>query len=133
MCSAVCEATAISVAFKTCTSSFPSCSTATGGSIISGLYTAGSTAGDYVVIATYTSGLTDTALVTIASSTDSLIAVTLTPNSATLRTGAQRTFSAHGVFQSGATAPVSVTYVATGGTIASNGLYTAGSTEGRRR
>jgi len=103
---------------------------ATGGTITSGgLYTAGSTAGSYRVIATQQGGtLADTSTVTITAPV--LQAVILTPASASLSTGGTQQFSVSGQWSNGATTPPAVTYAATGGTITSGGLYTAGGTAG---
>ena len=54
----------------------------------------------------------------------------LTPGSATLVPGATQQFEARGVRNSGDTVPVNVSYSATGGSISSRGLYTAGQEAG---
>lgn len=106
---------------------------ATGGTITpGGLYTAGSTAGTYRVVATQIGGsLADTAVVTVTAPV--LQAVILTPSSVSLQTGATRQFSVSGQWNNGATTAPAVTYTATGGTITSTGLFTAGSTTGTYR
>ncbi len=108
---------------------------ATGGTITAGgLYTAGSTAGTFRVIATQQGGtLADTSAVTLTATPPVLQAVILTPASASLATGATQQFSVSGQWSNGATTAPSVTYSATGGTITTGGLYTAGSTAGTFR
>ena len=109
--------------------------TATGGTISPlGAYIAGSTPGTFQVIASDTaSGLADTALVTIAPPAPTLQAVVLTPGSATLQAGTAQQFVSSGRLSDGSTSSVSVVYTATGGTITSGGLYTAGSSAGSYR
>lgn len=104
---------------------------ATGGTISpTGLYTAGAVAGTYRVIATLVDGVqADTSAVTI-SSTATLTAVELLPGAVTVATGQTQQFSARGRLSDGTTTPVSVTWSATGGTINSTGLYTAGTSTG---
>jgi Right handed beta helix region len=109
--------------------------TATGGSVSStGSYTAGSVPGTYQVVATDTStGGTDTSTVTITSTAPVLDAVILTPVSLSLTSGAQQQFSAIGKMSDGSTSPVAVSWVVSGGTMSSPGLYTAGQTAGSYR
>jgi parallel beta-helix repeat protein len=109
--------------------------TATGGSISPlGAYIAGSTPGTFQVIASDSaSGLADTAVVTIAPPAPTLQAVALTPASVGLLYGASQQFAVSGLLSDGSTAPVSVTYSATGGTITPAGLYTAGVSSGSYR
>jgi hypothetical protein len=104
--------------------------TATGGSITSGgRYTAGSTAGGFRVIARSSNGIADTAAVTITAAT--ITAVTVTPSSANLVTGQTQQFRASATLSNGSTqSNPSVTWSATGGTISTAGLYTAGTTTG---
>ncbi len=106
---------------------------ATGGTITTGgRYTAGSTTGTFRVIATQQGGsFADTSTVTITAPV--LTQVILTPASATLAPGATRQFSASGRLSNNATTSVSVNYSATGGTITTGGLYTAGTTPGSFR
>lgn len=104
---------------------------ATGGSITSGgLYTAGSTTGSYRVIAS-ASGHADTAAVTLSAPT--LTDVVLKPASYSMTTGTTKQFSAYGHNSLGDSVAVQVTFSATGGTISSSGLYTAGNTAGSYR
>lgn len=115
---------------------------ATGGTVSSaGLYTAGSTAGSFRVIATYADAdLADTAAITLTTTPPPppppppvLDGVVVTPPSASLQGGATQQFSAAGHMSDGSSSTVSVTWVATGGTINASGLYTAGSTAGSFR
>ena len=103
---------------------------ASGGTITtSGLYTAGTTAGTFSVIATEsTTGKADTSAITITAPT--LTGVTMTPPSATMQTGATQQFTTVGNYSDGSTAAIAVTYAATGGSVTSSGLYTAGATAG---
>lgn len=107
--------------------------TATGGTIsTSGRYTAGNTDGNFLVIATLQGGtLSDTS--TVAVSAPVLQAVILSPSNASIVTGGSRQFTVSGQWSDGATIGPSVNYSATGGTITSGGLYTAGSTTGTFR
>ncbi len=59
-----------------------------------------------------------------------LTAVVLKPGNATLGTGAEKQFAAFGRTSTGDSVAVRVAFSATGGTIGSNGLYTAGQTAG---
>ena len=108
---------------------------ATGGTInSSGLYTAGNTAGTFRVIAVQQGGtLADTSTVTLTTTAPVLQAVILTPASTSVVTGGTQQFTVSGQWSNGATTAPSVTYSATGGTISSGGLYTAGSTTGTFR
>ncbi len=113
---------------------------ATGGSVdAGGDYTAGTTAGTYRVIATNTDGsLADTAAVTITPPpppppAPTLDQVVLSPDAMALSTGATARFAAYGRNSLGDSVAVEVTYSATGGSISSDGLYTAGQTGGSFR
>ena len=103
--------------------------TATGGTISSsGLFTAGSTAGtSFSVTATSAADTSKSAhaAVTITAAPPQ-VSVSLKPTSVSLATGAKQQFTAT-VTGSSNTA---VTWTATGGTITSAGLFTAGSTAG---
>jgi parallel beta-helix repeat protein len=112
---------------------------ATGGTIdAGGNYVAGRVPGHYVAIAKSVSySLEDSALIVIDStpsapppSTATLSAVRLSPDSTALFTGATQQFTAIGVLSDASTAPVPVTFSATGGTIDSTGLYRAGPAAG---
>ena len=110
---------------------------ATGGTICcSGtVYTAGQTPGNYSVIATDTSGKAGTAKVTINTPPPPppppvIERVDVIPVSATLDTGATQQFTASDAMSDGSTKAFAGTWSATGGTIASSGLYKAGSASG---
>jgi hypothetical protein len=102
---------------------------ATGGTIgPSGAYTAGTTPGTFRVFAMSATGVhVDTSIVVVRATP---AAVVLLPATVILAPGQTQQFSATGVTTDGATATVSVTYTATGGTISSGGLYTAGAISG---
>lgn len=104
---------------------------ATGGTVTAGgLYTAGSTSGTYRVIGRHTaSGLADTSAVTVTV-TPTVVALTVSPATATIQTGTTQQFTATGTWSDGVPRPVTVTWSATGGTISSSGLFTANSTAG---
>ncbi len=98
---------------------------ATGGTVdASGKYTAGNVTGKYQVIARTWNGAADTAVVTIVT----LARVMVTPASVGLLTGATQQLTATAVMSDSSTAAIPVTWSATGGTISSTGLYTAGPT-----
>ena len=108
---------------------------ASGGSVNqSGLYTAPATAGTYKVFASF-SGMVDSAVVTVKAppSTPTLVGVRMTPDTANVNGGGSVQFSTVGLMSDGSTSQVPVTYSATGGSITSTGLYTAGSTAGTFR
>ena len=111
---------------------------ATGGSVDpAGLYTADSAGGTFRVIASTTTGtLADTAVVVItppAPPAPTLTRVILSPASVTLATGSTQGFRAYGRNSLGDSVAVEVGFSATGGTITSSGLYTAGSSGGTYR
>jgi len=97
---------------------------ATGGSVVSGLYTAPNTAGTFTVTATSVADSTKSASATVTV-TAPVVTVTISPTSASMLTGATQQFTAS-VSGSSNTA---VTWSATGGSVAS-GLYTAPNTAG---
>jgi hypothetical protein len=108
---------------------------ATGGQIdAAGAYTAGTTAGTFRVIAANTAGtLADTATVAIDAPAPTLTNVYVTPASVSLSAGATQAFKAYGRNSAGDSIPVTVTFSATGGSVTSSGLYTAGTTGGTFR
>ncbi|HKP27766.1 MAG TPA: hypothetical protein VJU15_00090, partial [Gemmatimonadales bacterium] len=107
---------------------------ATGGNISSGgVYTAGTTSGTYRVIGAHSSGRADTSLVTIASAAPTLLSLSLSPSSVSLTPGSTRQFTVSGSWSDGGTSAPSVTYLATGGSVTSGGVYTAGTTTGTFR
>ncbi|MFN0178718.1 MAG: beta strand repeat-containing protein [Gemmatimonadales bacterium] len=105
-----------------------------GGSISStGKYRAGENAGVFRVIAKQTNGtLADTALVTVTVSA-TLTGIVLTPPSGSVQPGGNLQFAVSGVWSAGGVGVPPVTYSATGGTITSSGLFTAGSGSGTFR
>jgi hypothetical protein len=116
----------------------------TGGTIdAGGTYVAGDTAGTYRVVATNTAGtLADTATITITAPpapppppppAPTLQSVTLVPSKVTLATGTTKQFAAYGQTTSGDSIAVSVKFAATGGTVTTGGLYTAGPSAGTFR
>lgn len=116
---------------------------ATGGSIdAGGLFTAGSETGLYRVIATNAStGLADTATVSIQSAPStqpsepvaSVTELQVKPGSITLQPGASQAFAAQATMSDGSVVPATVTFAATGGTVSTAGLYTAGNSAGSYR
>ncbi|HEV8600373.1 MAG TPA: Ig-like domain-containing protein, partial [Gemmatimonadales bacterium] len=107
---------------------------ATGGTITNGgLYSAGTVAGTYRVIATQVAGTkADTADVTV-SAAPVLTGISVSPATLSLAPGATQAFTATGTYSNGSTGSPSVTWSATGGTISSAGVYTAGSVAGTFR
>ena len=105
---------------------------ASGGTIDqNGRYTADQTAGDFDVVATVESQqLSASAKVHVRGS---LKQVVLMPATKSLAPGAQVKFTGYGLVANGDTVTVSPTFDATGGTITSDGMYTAGSTPGSYR
>lgn len=100
---------------------------ATGGTIDgTGLYVAGSSAGQFEVTAA-ADALVATATI---HHHGALKAVVLMPAATTIAEGGQVNFSAYGMSANGDSVLVSPTYSATGGTIDTGGVYTAGSTPG---
>ncbi len=75
----------------------------------------------------------DTATVTITAAAPTLTAVEVTPATASVAAGATQQFSAVGRMSDNSTSSVTVTWSATGGTITTGGLYTAGATAGSYR
>ncbi len=102
----------------------------TGGTITpTGVYTAGSTPGDFFVYARQNGGgRTDSAHVRIPAPTIARIA--LSPKAANLLPGARQTYQAAATMSNGSIRPVGVAYNATGGSMTTSGIYTAGATPG---
>ena len=101
---------------------------ATGGTIgSSGLYAAGQISGSFRVIA-QTGAVADTVPVQILGPVAT--GLVLTPESASLSLGGNRQFSTTTTWSDGGSYPSTVSYSATGGTITSGGMYTAGLTAG---
>jgi hypothetical protein len=117
---------------------------ATGGTIdASGVYTADSVGGRFRVIATNLAGtVADTAQVTVnappappapPAPKPALARVVVLPASTSLAIGGFRQFAAYARNTAGDSVAVSVAFAATGGTITTNGLYTAGQASGAYR
>lgn len=109
---------------------------ATGGTITSGgLYTAGQTGGAFRVVARAANGMADTVgvVITIPTTNPTLVAVVVTPSSATVAGGNTAQFNVTGLLSNGGTLPVAVTWTSTGGVISGTGLYTAGALPGNYR
>ena len=111
----------------------PTWTVSAGGGTIddSGMLTAGSTAGSFTVTAT-SGSVSGTSTVTIASSALPVATITLTPATATLAEGATQQFTAVGKDANGDVVAFTPTWSVTadGGTIDTDGLFTAGSTPG---
>ena len=105
---------------------------ATGGVIsASGRFVAGLTPGIFRVIARATgTGFADTTLVTLMASGPTVTQFTLVPASAAVPIGGTAQFQSGTSWLDGATGSVTVTYLATGGTVSVNGLYHAGQVAG---
>jgi hypothetical protein len=111
---------------------------ANGGTISSsGTYTAGSTEGSYWAAGTIKDAtgrvFTDTAQVQIAVEAATLTRLVLSPSQASVAAGSTSQFDVSGTWSDGSTTVPTVTWSATGGTISTGGLYTAGSTTGTYR
>ena len=107
---------------------------ATGGTIDeAGNYTAGMTAGTYRVVARSSSGSPDTSQVVISSQAPTVTAVVLTPSSVSLTTGEKKQLSVSARMSDGSATSVPVTWTATGGTVDTAKVYTAGTQAGTFR
>jgi hypothetical protein len=109
---------------------------ATGGTVTSaGRFTAGSSAGNFRVIARSSNGKADTSTVAVtAGSTPTVTAVNLTPANVSLAAGAKQTFSTQVTYSNGTTQTnPSLTWTATGGSMGSGQVYTAGTSAGTYR
>jgi Bacterial Ig-like domain (group 2) len=97
-----------------------------------GRYTAPGTTGTFLVVARMAAEpLADTVTVVVAFEAPTVTAFAIAPKTgAALAPGATRQFSRSVSWSDGATRAVGVTYTATGGTISSNGLFTAGQVAG---
>ena len=104
---------------------------ASGGTIdANGKYIAGVVPGNNVVVATAPNGIADTATVVVTENPPAVAEVSLTPSSALLPIGGSRRFVAVGRSGDGTAVGMSPRYVATGGTISTDGLYQAGRSPG---
>ena len=113
--------------------------TASGGTIVAlndstARFSAGS-AGTYRVRGRHrrTPNPIDSATIVVATPPPVLQAVVLTPATASVAAGAQQNFTVSGQWSDGSTTAPAVTYSATGGTVNTNGRYTAGTTAGTFR
>jgi hypothetical protein len=101
--------------------------TATGGTISNtGVYTAGAATGSFTVTATSVADSTKSASATVTITPPQPVGITVAPSPVTVFTGGTQQFTAT---VTNAANPA-VTWTATGGTILSTGLYTAGATAG---
>src|SRR5439155_17868164 len=75
-------------------------------------------------------GKGSTATITVTQAQATLVRITLAPDTATVSVGKTRQFSVSGKYSDSSSALVSATFTATGGTISTNGLYTAGQAAG---
>ncbi|HEX9894284.1 MAG TPA: hypothetical protein VGA78_10195 [Gemmatimonadales bacterium] len=105
----------------------------TGGSIGGdGWFTAGSSAGTFRVIARFRQGTqADTAVVRIEE--PQIVGLQISPDGSALTTGASQTYVATARMSDGSSKAVGARWEATGGSINSGGLYTAGSSAGSYR
>jgi hypothetical protein len=109
--------------------------TATGGTMTSGgVFIAGATAGSFRIIATDSAtSVADTSVVTVTEAAPVVTQLILSPASTTLLEGASKQFIAVGKASDGSTVDVSPAFTATGGSVTSAGVYTAGTTPGAFR
>lgn len=108
---------------------------ATGGTIsASGAYVAGATTGTYRAIVT-AAGVpgADTATINIVQPVATLTGIILNPATVSLGSGQTRQFAVTGVWSDGSSSAPPVSWNATGGSVSTGGLYTAGSTPGTFR
>jgi hypothetical protein len=106
---------------------------ASGGSITStGLFSAAAP-GTYKIYGRRRHGSrvpADSSVVTVVPPPASLVQVVVTPDTATVAIGVTRAFSAIGKLSDSSTAPLGVSWTATGGTVDPSGVYTAGTVAG---
>ncbi|TMC55083.1 MAG: hypothetical protein E6J20_01180 [Chloroflexi bacterium] len=111
---------------------------AVGGGLISasGLYTAGTLQGDYAVKATLIppaaigAPVVAVPMQTSVVHVDPVAQIVVVPASTSVVTGGTQQFAAYGLRSTGDSVALSVVWSATGGTISSSGLYTAGAMPG---
>ena len=72
----------------------------------------------------------DTTTVVVIEPTYSIVSIAVSPDPASVISGLSQTFTASGLRSDGSSASPSVSWSATGGTISSGGVYSAGGTEG---
>jgi uncharacterized protein YjdB len=85
--------------------------------------------GSAVITAT-SEGKNGSVTASVTNSPPTLVRVILAPDTTTVVVGKTKQFTTTGKYSDSSTAPVTPTYSATGGTISSSGLYTAGQTGG---
>lgn len=111
--------------------------TATGGTItVGGMYTAGQVVGTFAVIATCACGRADTSLVSVTSVSGqqpTLASLVMTPSAVTLAPSVQQQFNVTALWSDGGTNLPTLIYTASGGTVRSDGLYTAPAVAGTYR
>lgn len=111
--------------------------TATGGTItVGGMYTAGQVVGTFAVIATCACGRADTSLVSVTSVSGqqpTLSSLVMTPSAVTLAPSVQQQFNVTALWSDGGTNLPTLIYTASGGTVRSDGLYTAPAVAGTYR
>jgi hypothetical protein len=101
--------------------------TASRGTISStGMYTAPSVAGTYTVTATSAADPTKSSSATVTVATQTQVSISISPTTSSIQTGGQQLF----VAMISGTSNTAVNWSASGGTIASNGTYTAPSVAG---
>ena len=104
---------------------------ASGGTISAGgFYTAPSSVGSYHVVATSAADVSKSATATVTVSAIPVVAITVSPNTASLLTGATQQFTATVTGNDNLSATWAVMEGAPGGTVDSNGLYLAPATAG---
>lgn len=107
---------------------------ATGGTVVNGVYTAGQLLGTFLIIATCGCGVADTTAAIIEeppvpTPTPTVTSFNLSPDTLRLQRGQSGQLSTSVTWSDQATRTVSVSFVATGGTMANN-AYTAGQVAG---
>ena len=98
------------------------------GTVAAGVVT-GVSAGTTIITAT-SEGKQGNDTVTVTTPVATLVRINLTPDSVALDTGHTQQFTVTGKFSDSSTATVPATFSATGGSVSSSGLFTAGTTAG---
>lgn len=99
-----------------------------------GQFIAGPSTGTYLVrVESRPHGRADSAVVTITALPPRATSVVLTPATVIVNQGATKQFAVAGTWSDGATTAPTATFTATGGTISSVGVYTAGTAAGTFR
>lgn len=97
---------------------------------VSGGLVTGQAIGGPVTITATAEGQSGTASVTVTGTPPTLVRVTLAPDTAVVYTSGTRQFTTTGRMSDSTDVPLTPTYTATGGTISTGGLYTAGAAAG---